>query len=325
MFFKKNQQVCMEIRDNVIRFAELKSTEPVVVKRYGERYIPDGMVENGKIIDVSQFKLFMADCITHWKLKNKRIMFVEPNEAVAVKTVTVPYEVADEEMRGYLYIELGESIILPFEDPSIDYVLLSESEEGKEVLLVATPYELVTSYAEIFSSNRVKPVAADIAPLCYYRLYMNQMQVDKNPEEVMILQVDISSVTISIFEHHIPIFMQYEALAIEHNSWSSGDLVDGENHVAWEGSKEEMLASFEYLMGDIERILHFYQFSISSGNNIKKIIAVGDNPYLEELVKIMIERFDLPTKMIPTSIQTINGDIVPREYQLAIGLGLKGV
>ncbi len=324
MPFRRHPHISIEINDNVIRFVELKSTDPIVVKRYGERYIPDGIVENGKIIDLPQFNQFITECISHWKLKGKKIFFVEPDESVIIKTITIPSDIVDEEIQGYLYLELGESIILPFEDPSISFEVLSDSEAGKEILLVATPFELVSSYASSFRKGRANPVAVDIAPLCYYRLYMNQIEVSGSGEEVLMLQVDVSSATLSIFEHHVPIFMQYEGMFID-GKWVSGDLVDGDIQATWEGNQENMSVNFDNLIGDIARILHFYQFSISQGNTIKKIVVVGENPFLESFVENLAAALEVPVQTIPNAITTVHGDTVPQKYQLTIGLGLKEV
>ena len=37
----------------------------------------------------------------------------------------IPAEVMDDEINGYLYLELGKSLHLPFEDPVFDTAVLS--------------------------------------------------------------------------------------------------------------------------------------------------------------------------------------------------------
>ena len=329
--FKKKQNVCMEIKDDIIRFVILKSIEPLVVKQYGEKMIPKGLIEGGRILNESLFNDFLKECVTEWNLKRKHVLFVEPDESVAIKKVAIPLEISDEEMRGYLYQALGESIILPFDEPAIDYVVLPSSEGGsavtdsyfqtqpepdssRDVLLVATPDDLVGSYSSIFRANRLEPEAVDISPLCYYRLYLDQMKSNYLPEEIMLLQMDQLTATISIFEKNIPIFMQYDKLFTDVQEWES-DLE----------MATDMQARFRLLSADIERILHFYNFSISNGKVIKEVILVGENLFLDDLSYELETVLNLKVNRIPETIETVDGLPIPRRYHLAIGLGLKGV
>jgi len=314
MFFKKNQDVCIEIRDDIIRYVELRGTDPVVVRRYGKRKLPMSLIKGGKIVDQARFKEFIAECIGDWKLKRKKIRFIEPDETVAVKVVTVPLSISDEEMRGYLYHDLGDSISLPFEHSAIDYVNVSKNSEGQKILIVATPEELVTDYVNVFRSLHLNPVAVDISPLCYYRLYLDQIKLDYLPKETLLLQVDKLSATVSIFEDHVPIFMQFEKLFADNMNWK--DDVE---------MAQSMQERFNLLVTDIERILHFYQFSISEGKTIKSLILVGENPFLNYLNEDLQAKLDVAITVIPESIKGLNHKVVPREYHLAIGLGLKGV
>ena len=329
MLFKKKQAVCIEIRDDVIRYVELKSIDPIVVKKYGEKAVPKGVIGNGRILIPEAFKIFLESCVREWKIKRKPVIFVEPDETVAIKKVAVPLDISEEEMRAYLYQALGESIILPFDEPAIDYVMMKQNlnkttqsyfepvenqKKTRDVLLVATPDDLVSSYSEAFRSNHLEPEAVDISPLCYYRLYLDQLKTPYLAKEVMVLQVDNDNVTISIFEDNIPIFMQYEELFSVKKDWKE------------EGEKaKDMQERFKTLRGDLDRILHFYQFSISKGNIIKEIILVGENPYLDELSVELENELNLKINKIEEKIKTVTGEIVPKRYHLAIGLGLKGV
>lgn len=312
--FKRKADICMEIKDDVIRYVELKSLDPIIVRQYGEKRLPENLIDGGKIINMAAFKDFIATCVKEWRFKRRKILFIEPDETVALKLVTVPIHITQEEMRGYLYHALGESIILPFEHSAIDYAICSETEQEQTVLLVATPEDLVTNYAQAFRSNQLELIAADISPLCIYRLYLDQMRNGYLPEEIMILQVDTLSTTISILEDHVPIFMQSEKLFTQKKQWKD-DLE----------MATDMQNRLTDLISEIQRILHFYQFSISQGKVIKEIILVGGNPFLDSFGEEMKKRLNVAIKTITETIPTLNGKSVPKQYHLAIGLGLKGV
>ena len=312
--FKRKADICMEIKDDFIRYVELKSLDPIIVRQYGEKPIPKNLIDGGRIIDMVGFKEFIEGCMIQWKLRNRNILFVEPDETVAIKIVNVPLGLDHEEMREYLIVDFGERISLPFINPAIDYVKISETTKEQKILLVGTPENLVTSYAKVFRENKLKPVAADISPLCIYRLYLDQMRNGYLPDQLMILQVNTLNVTISILEKHVPVFMQTEQLFTKKKAWK--------DNMEMAVDMQERLSD---LTGEIKRILNLYKGTISEGNDIREIILVGGNPFLESLRTEIEQSLNVAIKTIPETIPSINGKPVPQKYYLAIGLGLKGV
>ncbi|PEL13435.1 type IV pilus biogenesis protein PilM [Bacillus sp. AFS017336] len=314
---KQSSSVGIEIKEHVIRFVELQSKNPLVVKQMGERLIPEGLIENGEISDLTQFKLIIEDCIDTWKLKKKKITFSVSDELVVVKKITTPIDLHPEELRGYLYLELGESIHLPFEDPSIDYVILKETNEGRELLLIATPEQTVLAISSIFEEAKVDPIAADISPLCFDRLHYH-VATDRQNETSLLVQLDVSSTTISLFEERVPVFMQCEPTSIILSQFD-------ELSEAWKQRGSDIMNGFDLVIGMIERILHFYRFTLSEGNECKNIKLVGDHPFLTTFFDMLNEQIDLPTELDSHTIKDIGGELVPMKYQLAIGLSLKEV
>lgn len=323
LFKKEKTLVCMELRGNSIRFIELKSTSPLVVKQYGEKEVPKGIIEERTISDLVLFKQFIQGCLEEWKLKKKKIAFIQPNETVIVKKIQVPKDIPHEELHGYIYLELGVTIHLPFEHPAMDFVILGENEETQDVLLVATREDLINTTSSAIKHKNNEALIADIAPLCYYRLY-DFVKEHPNPEEIMIVDVDSNSATISIFENHVPVFMQFEELVIEQQSnW----MMDEMHIVGYQEDAQavDMTDSFIDLLDNIDRINHFYQFSLSQGKEVKKIIIVGDNPQIETLVMLGNDRYGIPYELIEDGAEVVEQKYLPKAYQGILGLALRVV
>src|SRR5690606_19109049 len=109
------------IKDHVIRYVGIKDSNPLVVQRFRERYLPKGIVIEGKIQDRETLTLILEECVADWGIKNKEVRFIIPDSFVVIRKTAIPADVEEDEISGFLYLELGASIHLPFEDPVIDY------------------------------------------------------------------------------------------------------------------------------------------------------------------------------------------------------------
>ncbi|KAA0549238.1 pilus assembly protein PilM [Bacillus sp. BGMRC 2118] len=298
-----SRPISIIIKDHVIRFVELKSTTPLVIQRSGERTLPNGLIKEGKIIDRETLVMILEEVIQDWGIKNRRIQFIVPDSYVVIRKVEVPLDVMDDEIRGYLYYELGTSIHLPFENSVIDYALIGKNEEKKSVILFASPEEVVTEYTELFQEVKLKPVVADISPLSLYRLYFLNDQ-SRSDERLLFVQFDVTSVNLSILEDYKPIFMRH--LVMEESEVESNDLT----------------SPLQDYYREIERVMSFYQFSLNKGNQrITKVVVTGDHPMLQQIVKDISSLVDLPVEPLPIhdSSELSNG------FQLVVGLALKEV
>jgi type IV pilus assembly protein PilM len=306
-FFKPRHKVAnMVIKDHAIRYAEVKPHDPFFVHKWGERELPKGLIHDGKINDRETLELILEECVSEWKLKRRRVRFIVPDPVVVIRQISLPNDLEEDEIRGYLFMELGTTIHLPFEDPVFDYFIFEKTKEKLSILLFAAPEQIVMSYAQLLEDVKLRPIAADVSALCIYRLFYAAEQIRKE-DHLLIVQMDESAVNVSAFYNHTPVFMRqllFESL----------DEKTGTNHI------EDMLRPLEDVYKEIERVMNFYRFSIHQGNEqITRILLTGDHPYLLPIHKAMQERFDVPVERLSESLATV----IDHRYHLAWGLGLK--
>lgn len=305
--FKPRHKVAnLVIKDHVIRYVELKPHNPFSLHKCEERELPKGLIHDGKIHDRETLEMILEECVSEWKLKKRRVRFIVPDPVVVIRRIPLPNDLQEDEIRGYLFMELGTTIHLPFEDPVFDYALLEKTKEKLTILLVAAPEQMVMDYAQLLEDVKLRPIAADVSPLCVYRLFYAADQVRKE-DHLLIVQIDESAVNVSAFYNHIPVFMRqllFETLDEKMRT----------NHM------EELLRPFEDVYKEIDRVMNFYRFSIHQGNEqITRLLLTGDHPYLHHIHEAMQERFDVPVERLSEPLATV---IDPR-YHLAWGLGLK--
>ncbi len=298
--------------DNSIRFLELKHISPLQVQSIGERLLPDGVIKGGKIIDEETLSIILEECVDEWKIKRKAVRFVVPDPFVVLRKVSIPLDLKEDEIEGYLFLEIGTSIHLPFEDPVFDYALLGKTEDKREVLLIASHQEIVDSYKSLLEAAKLKPIVADISPLALYRLSVEKNLVSAY-EHTMFLHFDDRLLTISIFHQHEPIFTRPIVLEEENKE------ILNEPILRWR--------NLEDAFKEIEKVMNFYRYSLNKGEySVGKALISGDHARVHEIVDHLNERLNIQIDSIQLKgISTPQDEAVSNRFSIALGLSLKEV
>lgn len=325
LFSRKNRVVNMIINDHSIRFLELKHAKPPVPHKWGERLLPSGLITNGRINDSETLANILEECVSDWKLRNRQVRFLIPESFVIIRKVSIPAEVKDDEIKGYLYLELGTSIHLPFDEPVFDAVVLSKENDKKEILIFAAQEDNVTEYATLLSEAKLNPVAAEVSPLALYRLYHHLNQA-KPGEDLLIVQFGLNEVNICIFENTIPFFMHHLPIEFDEKHWDKKLNRDGNYELIFAGEQSDLSFQLEDAYKEINRLMDFYRYSLHQGKkSVTKILLDGDHPMLAQIKKDLEGRFDVPLETIFYQDKASLEQDFSYKYYLALGLALKGV
>lgn len=325
LFPKKNRMVNIIITDRFIRFLELKQSKPLTIGKWGERILPNGIISDGKIQDFETLAMILEECMDEWKLRNRKMRFLIPESLVIIRKVMIPTDLKDDEIKGYLYLELGTSIHLPFDNPVFDSVILNEKDDKKEILLFAAPEEKVMEYSNLFSNLKLYPIEAEISPLALYRLY-DYLGQSVEEENLLVVQFDLSTISISIFENGIPIFMYYLPIEFDEDKWDITYSRFEKNQLKFIGNQSDLKVQFEDVYKEITRLMDFYRYSLTQGQKqISKVLLNGDHPMLSMIEKEMKKRLEIPLEMIIVPETCNQENPLPKTHYLALGLALKGV
>ncbi|GAC90798.1 type IV pilus assembly protein PilM [Anoxybacillus flavithermus NBRC 109594] len=310
-FSMKNKVGNIVIKDHVIRYVELKQKQPLVLHTCEEWPLPEGIVRDGKIVDEEQLTHIMEQCVDMWKMKHRRIRFLVPDPLIVIRKIPLPPEIEHDDIRSYLFMEIGATIPLPFDDAVFDYAVLEKTKEALHVLLFAAPEASVMQYAELFEAVKLKPIVADISPLSLYRLFYT-FDLANDVDHFLFVQFDLSSLNVSVFHQHRPIFTRQLAFDSQWTYWEK-------TNEGWKWLKEgEPERQLEDVYKELERVMSFYRFSLQKGEaQITRIIMTGDHPLVHTFSYLLKERLDVTveTLTLPLSID--------HAYYLPIGLGLK--
>ncbi|MCG3085996.1 pilus assembly protein PilM [Anoxybacillus sp. LAT_35] len=310
-FSMKNKVGNIVIKDHVIRYVELKQKQPLVLHTCEEWPLPEGVVRDGKIVDEEQLTHIMEQCVDMWKMKHRRIRFLVPDPLIVIRKIPLPTEIEYDDIRSYLFMEIGATIPLPFDDAVFDYAVLEKTKEALHVLLFAAPEASVMQYAELFEAVKLKPIVADISPLSLYRLFYN-FHLANDVDHFLFVQFDLSSLNVSVFHQHRPIFTRQLAFDSQWTYWEK-------TNEGWKWLKEgEPERQLEDVYKELERVMSFYRFSLQKGEaQITRIVMTGDHPLVQTFSHLLQERLDVTVETLTLPLP------IDPAYYLPIGLGLK--
>ncbi|WP_409297434.1 type IV pilus biogenesis protein PilM [Peribacillus sp. SCS-26] len=326
-FFSHNNKIVnLVIQDHAIRYVELKQAVPMTVQRWGEYLLPPGLIKDGRILDRDTLSTILEQCVSEWKIKKRQVRIFVPDPFIVVRKIDVPADVEDDEIKGYLYMELGSSIHLPYDEPVFDTAVIGEKDGRKEILLFAAPEDVVGEYSSLMEACGLVPIAADVSALSLYRLY-HALDKSRDHERLLMVELDVGCMTVSIFEENRPIFMRHIQLTGSLSFWETSLDGGGSQKLVYDKDPAELEEAVEDIAKELERIMNFYRYTLHQGqHSVTRILLAGDNPFIPEAFEVMVTRFGLfVDKIDPETILTANQAPMPQSYYAALGLALKEV
>lgn len=304
LFRRKKRIVNILITDYAIRFLELASVRPLKIERYGERLIPPGILHRGDILDAKELGLILENCVTDWKLKRLPMRFLLPDSFVALKEEKVDIDLKDDEINAHLFMEIGVSIHLPFENPVFDTAVTAIEDGKKHLLLLAAPEEKVSAFVKLFEEAGLNPIAADVSPLALYRFYYEKIALDENAHYVL-LHIQEKMATVSIFHHHQPKFMKPISFDVP-------DYVGAD--------------AFMDVFSELDKVINFYENSLHKGEvRMSGMLLNNELAEADAFTRSLTERYSMPVYGDEAfSMYDQDGQLLPPGFYAPLGLALKG-
>ncbi|MBS4217001.1 pilus assembly protein PilM [Bacillus sp. FJAT-49711] len=299
--------------DKTIRFLETVQKSEIEILQMSECSLAPGTIKDGKIVDSEMFRMILEQCVDTWNIKRREVRFLIPDPFIIVRQMKVPIDIQEDELNGYLFLETGTSIHLPFEDPVIDSVILQKNEKDQDILLVAAPREIVDSYMKPLENVKLKPIAAEISALSLYRLY-KKAGMTREEDHILLLNYDEDLLTISIFHQDIPIFVR--PITSESLLQNTMEMI-GEDDTYY----------LDDAIVEIQKVMDFYRYTLNQGKVlINRVILSGDHNDLTFIRERLGTYLQLPIEQLnQEKYLTVDGKPISPSYFSALGLSLKEV
>lgn len=320
-----SKSIALTVKDYAIRC--LTYTPSGDVSSTYEHLLPNGIVEDGQILDKPALLSHLVKCVGKVKGRRKRASFFVPDAIVIVRSITIPLDIQPDEFRGYILLELGVTIHLPFEDPVFDYHLVASDGDKQHVLLFAAPRDVAQDYSDLCKDAGLKPVVADISALSLQRFSSVQ---DRSSFEghTLLLQANLVANTVSFFQDAHLVFMRHMKSTLQPIDWEA---IQVEREILYRCKRDEGALQMDWrqLTEELSRVLNYYRYTLHKGEvEVDRILVSGDHPDLPDIISAIQARFEqMPVLPINSqSREELSGKhhIIPVRFHELMGVPLRG-
>lgn len=290
-----------------------------VIKRRAVASLPAGTLQGGWLQPEASLDLIFDSLLTKLKVpRGSQAVLALDGSLVLARKLEIPESVETNQIRGYLFMELGHSIVLPFEEPYFDYTLLEE--DGKrEIMLYAAPNEAIQQYMQLFKQKHLRLVAAEPQPLATFFGIESLYEVEDS-SSVLIWNVNATNHQLIIIEDKVPRLIR-SVDTFSSNAWEV-EVMEDRLHYRYRLDDAQVEMTLDEMLLEFSRVLDFYRFSLARDQReISRVILAGDFPFQEELVKRFEANFDLRLEQLPEQLEVASQPI-PRAYLPLIGLAI---
>ncbi len=277
--------------------------------KYSSIKLPPGTIENGIIYKEEKLLKIIKDTFKLFKIKSRRVNLIIHEELFTFRTIEVPIIYKPSEIGEYIKSQIGKTILIPFEDMKMDYVIHNKSEDHYEVIMFYAPKHELKSYMDMFYEMNMQVVRTDIPPLSLHRLYYYRKYEDSDVKfetDIMFVAIFDETYSIYIFDEEIPIFSLVQNLNIAE--------MDSEKYIG-------------VLDQEIAKISNYYKFNIHSGDkSIEKLVLFNmSNKFTnEDLHKYFYEEGSLVETEVfnMKTISKIVDTLIDRECYIPLAASL---
>lgn len=223
--------------------------------KYSSVPLPPGTIENGIIYKQEILLNLLKDTLKLFKISARRVNLIIHEELFTFRRIEVPIIYKPAEIGEYIESQIGKTIMIPFDDMKMDYVIHEKTTDAYQVIMFYAPTHELQSYTDLFYEMNMQVIRSDIPPLSLHRLYYYRKYEDteiKFERDIMFIAIFDDTYSLYIFDQEIPVF----------------SLVQNVNVAQLEGEKY-----MNKLEQEIAKISNYYRFNVHDGNRrVQKVV-----------------------------------------------------
>lgn len=360
LFTPKPKGVGIELTPEKINVARLrKQGSKLKLETLSSVEIPEGVYEEGQIVDAPAVAEAIQTVLAESKLKVRQATTAIPGRAIT-RVIPVPAELDDLELRE-MVLNQEASLYLPFprDEADVDYQKLGffVDEDGIEkvqVLLVAVRRDITDNYIEAFRQAGLNLNVLETSSFALIRTIREQLRQFTPQEAAAIVDVEFESTEISIVVDGVPHFSRtvpigtyqiQSALSRAMNlppsrntellqgmtvPASPMDTVGSPQMGGTNPGTAAMLRVLGELADELRRSIDFY---LNQGEDMEvaQLLLAGPGGSIGQLDEFFAQRLSLPASQIdPISALSLDvAEEIPESQRTGlatvIGLGLREV
>lgn len=271
--------------------------------------IPDGLCDDGVILDVDGLAKSILQGLDGEGFKSKKIVFTLATKRIASKEAIIPFckenrikQIVDINAAEYFPVANIDDYVINY---SILEVLKNDAVKNYRLSVIATPKDIVERYYELAKAMGMSVVTIDYAGNASLQLL--KLQTAGNEVDAILQMgtegtiVNIMSGATMVMQRSVPYGRATLVDAVKEyrlvpDSVADAILID-EDIADLAGSSVEVADAVRSLFSSINRILEFYS-SRNSDNPIQHIYMIGDVISVNGLVELFNSEWEHDVELI---------------------------
>lgn len=360
LFAQKSKGIGLEITPERVNLVQLsKQGQSYKLGKYCSVDLPEGIFEEGKIIDSPALAELIQELMAENKIKTRKVATGVPMRESIIRIIPIPAELNDQELRD-MVLNHEASLYLPYprEEVDLDYQKLGyfQDEDGIEkvqVLLVATRREVTNSYIDTFQQAGLQVDVLEINSFALIRTIREQLRQFSSNEAAVLIDIEFDNTEIAIIVDGVPQFSRTVPIGtfqLQNSLSRAMNLPASRNPEILQGMTIPVTAldslstagaavnpgmtaltrALGELTDELRRSINFY-LNQSDELEIVQLLLAGPGGGLAQLDEFFTQRLSVPTMQIdPISALSLDLDqeipaIKRTGMATVLGLGLRGI
>jgi len=307
-----------------------QSKKNVIIEKAISITTPVGCYNDGKIIDVTKFKIEILDVLQEENIKCKNIIITSKSTLIITRDIDTPVA-KKEDMDSIIKFQMEKYLPIMFDDFVMQYKILEEFEETgvkmAKVTVVMYPKLMAEGYYNLIKELKGNALALDISSNSINKLFLEDIKVnDENcslEDTVAVIDLGYDFINVNIITKgnvqftriittgganiDVDIAKQVsiseeeaEKQKIEHCNLEANSPIDMLSSTINDIAK----AQVRNWIHEIERLFNYYK-SKEQGNKIDRIYIYGGSANLKGIEIFMKDELNLPVTKIQ-SLSNVN-------------------
>lgn len=345
MIFKFIQKTFgLDISERACRLIQLKKyRSKAKIISSGEIKVPEGVIQNGKIIKIDEFVHLIKKLIKDsrgQKISTRYVTACLPEPNSFIKLINLTYPESKNTLEEIIN-ETKKHIPYPLEKTYLDWQYVDEKDKSK-VLIAVCPKEIVDNYQESLTKAGLIPDTLEIeeVAICRSLIKFNTTA----PDPFIILDLGATRTSLIAYQDQAVLFslsLTFSSNSLTKNLINKLRLLPKEAEKAKricgldlnkaEGGVRKILeTSVKQLARQIREAKYFYHEHVSKEKSINRIVLTGGGSQLPYLItylgnkcQIKLEIANPLVNLIKPDKELLIKDI--QSYSTAIGLALRNI
>lgn len=346
-------------RINIVQLQKQRQNYKIV--HFISEEVPEGIMEEGQIIDLPTMSELLEEILAEHKIKAKHIATAVPGRESIVRLIPVPAELnEDSELREYVNQEAGLYLPFPREEADVDFQKLGSfvDEDGMEknqLLFVATRKDVTDSYITVFKEAGLNLDVVEVSSFSVLRCIRDQLLQFTPSEAAVTADIEFDSTEIAVVVDGVPQFSRTIGIGtfqIQSALSQAMNLPPSRNTELLQGmtipvntgdsmtmgtmggnnpGTSAMMKVLGELADEIRRSIDFY-LNQSEGLEVAQLFLLGPGSSVGQLDEFFMQRLSIPTSQVDP-VAALGLEMSEEDVPLAqrpglgtiLGLGLREV